>query len=266
MRQLYLLALASWAAGLVARRRAPGAPAPRRWLSAAAKKGGFAKNAAPAKKAAASSFEKSRLREIAGVKSAAEKETAAWADWIASKLDATTAAFDPELTAKEDALLDECSETTRDLDKIDQLVADIADFAGDSVKVPAGTDWKLVWARSDEGVGEIGTGQHRVPLVRPIARTFPSSSSQGSAASRAGAARGDIPFLLGGQENANLGGHPGHRPLPEREERHLRLLVRQEGKALAAVRQGGRGDRQGEPLPSEHGAVFLPPSGRPPHP
>eukprot|EP00629_Pelagomonadales_sp_RCC1024_P003363 CAMPEP_0119269638 /NCGR_PEP_ID=MMETSP1329-20130426/6968_1 /TAXON_ID=114041 /ORGANISM="Genus nov. species nov., Strain RCC1024" /LENGTH=266 /DNA_ID=CAMNT_0007269639 /DNA_START=205 /DNA_END=1001 /DNA_ORIENTATION=+ len=107
-----------------------------------------------------------RLREMKDLKDGGQGAVDEWARTIEQRLDA--AASDGEREALEEALLDLCGATTRDLDALDGAVADLAALpkpaAADAARI-AGGDWKLVWARSDEGVGAIGTGLHRVPLA-----------------------------------------------------------------------------------------------------
>jgi len=47
--------------------------------------------------------------------------------------------------------------------KVDALVAKLEAL---DCSLRLGGDWKLLWAKSDEGLGELGTGLWRVPLAR----------------------------------------------------------------------------------------------------
>lgn len=78
------------------------------------------------------------------------------------------AASSEEADAAAAALVDACGAADRDLAAIDGLVASLAAFprpgAAEATNAIRG-DWRLVWAASDEGVGAVGTGLHRVALA-----------------------------------------------------------------------------------------------------
>lgn len=110
----------------------------------------------PAQSATALDAKKNSKR-LEEMRSISEKDrTAEWADTIAARLDAA------RFAETETALLDECSGDERDMMKIDKM---ISQFTEGVVLAPSG-DYRLVWAKTDEAVGEIGTGLHRVPLAR----------------------------------------------------------------------------------------------------
>ena len=71
---------------------------------------------------------------------------------------------------------------TRDFDAIDNAITDLASLpAYPDIGFRARGDWRLVWAKSDEGVGFIGTGLHRVPLAN-LEDQFLSLEADGSCA------------------------------------------------------------------------------------
>lgn len=109
----------------------------------------------------------SRLQELKDLSGGSAAATADWAATITQRLDA--AASSPEQEAKETELLAACGDASRDMELIDRVVGDLEAMPGvaaaDATPVACG-DWRLVWARSDEGVGAIGTGLHRVPLAK----------------------------------------------------------------------------------------------------
>jgi len=100
---------------------------------------------------------KDRLEQLQELSEAQAEVTAAWAERIATRLD--TAQF----VEVEDELLVECSSDNRDLERIDKLINQFAGGAGIPEDI---RDWRLVWARSDAGLGQLGTGLWRVPLAR----------------------------------------------------------------------------------------------------
>merc|ERR1712176_1155315 len=68
------------------------------------------------------------------------------------------------------------------LDAVDAAVKDLATLpAYPDIGFRARGDWRLVWAKSDEGVGFIGTGLHRVALAN-LEDQFLSLDADGSCA------------------------------------------------------------------------------------
>lgn len=106
----------------------------------------------------------SRLQEMREVSGASMDATEQWAANLEQRLDAVAA--DGPRDEKAQKVLDLCSEENRDFEAIDAAVAELATLpAVASPAVASQGDWRLVWAKSDEGVGFVGTGLHRVPLA-----------------------------------------------------------------------------------------------------
>jgi hypothetical protein len=124
------------------------------------------KAAAPKAKGGAKSKKAARLEELQELSGATQDATAEWAEMLTRRLDIADASADADSAAA--ALLDACGESDRDLEKIDGIVAELAALPGpgaaDATSAVRG-DWRLSWARSDDGVGSVGTGLHRVPLA-----------------------------------------------------------------------------------------------------
>jgi hypothetical protein len=75
-------------------------------------------------------------------------------------------ASDRDRDEKAQQVVDLCNEENRDFDAIDAAIANLAGLpAYPDIAVRASGDWRLTWAKSDEGVGFVGTGLHRVPLA-----------------------------------------------------------------------------------------------------
>jgi len=75
-------------------------------------------------------------------------------------------ASDRDRDEKAQQVVDLCNEENRDFDAIDAAIANLAGLpAYPDIAVRASGDWRLTWAKSDEGVGFMGTGLHRVPLA-----------------------------------------------------------------------------------------------------
>ena len=119
-----------------------------------------------AKKAKKAAKKGARLQEMRDLSAGSAGATKDWAATLTQRLDA--AASSAEVSEKEDRLLELCAESNRDLAAIDGVVRELETLppvaAADAPGLAAG-DWKLVWARSDEGVCNIGTGLHKVPLA-----------------------------------------------------------------------------------------------------
>ena len=107
-----------------------------------------------------------RLQELRDLGEDGAGATKDWAATITQRLDA--AATSVEMRECEEKLVDACGDSTRDLAAIDGLVGALGAMAqapaSDAPALAAG-DWKLVWARSDDGVCAVGTGLHKVPLA-----------------------------------------------------------------------------------------------------
>ena len=112
-------------------------------------------SSASARSLSLSAKKRSRIDELRDLGSKDQEKTRDWADTIAKRLDSA------KFAETETKLLAACNAVERDLDSIDKLMTD---FEGSFV-TPDG-DYRLVWAKSDEAVSEIGTGLHRVPLAR----------------------------------------------------------------------------------------------------
>ena len=106
-----------------------------------------------------------RLQELKEVSGAELDATEQWAANLEQRLDA--AMDDGDRDEKASKVLDLCKEENRDFDAIDNAITELASLpAYPDIGFRARGDWRLVWAKSDEGVGFIGTGLHRVPLAR----------------------------------------------------------------------------------------------------
>ena len=121
-----------------------------------------------------------RLQELKEVSGAELDATEKWAANLEQRLDAV--ASDGERDAKASKVLELCNEDNRDFDAIDAAVKDLASLpAYPDIGFRARGDWRLVWAKSDEGVGFIGTGLHRVALAN-LEDQFLSLDADGSCA------------------------------------------------------------------------------------
>ena len=121
-----------------------------------------------------------RLQELKEVSGAELDATEKWAANLEQRLDAV--ASDGERDAKASKVLELCNEDNRDFDAIDAAVKDLATLpAYPDIGFRARGDWRLVWAKSDEGVGFIGTGLHRVALAN-LEDQFLSLDADGSCA------------------------------------------------------------------------------------
>ena len=121
-----------------------------------------------------------RLQELKEVSGAELDATEQWAANLEQRLDAVMDDGDRDERASK--VLELCKEENRDFDAIDAAVKDLATLpAYPDIGFRARGDWRLVWAKSDEGVGFIGTGLHRVPLAN-LEDQFLSLEADGSCA------------------------------------------------------------------------------------
>lgn len=102
-----------------------------------------------------------RLQELRQLDGANSEKTAAFADKLIDRLDEAAAFVETE-----SALLEQCEASERNLDRIDSLVNELLQQQQSTRSVLPSGDFRLVWARTDDAIAEIGTGLHRVPLAR----------------------------------------------------------------------------------------------------